>query len=191
MKTSRLFAICHLLFAICLVGCATNGGRQNAGREILGNKDTNSLSVTITRNFDPATGMLILEETTISNAVSVTERDKSSLGVRGFFANKAMKGATHSRTGFTGSTANTGVESLVDDVAEEAIKPITQFLSDGVLAYFSAGSSEVLKAIASARDVRELSPALVDQGLNEVAHDPVAPAAASGELNTLREALGR
>jgi hypothetical protein len=192
-KAEYIFAAVMITATIVLVimatGCATNGGKQDAGRTIHGNPETNNLVVTISRDFDSDTGMLTNETTTISNAVSVVERDKSRLGAKAFFANKAIKGAKNSRTGFVGSTSNTGIDSITDDVAEEGMKAVGDVVRDSVLAYFSAGSSEVLKAIASATSVRELSPETVDRAIEEVSGDPRRPAGAVDDLVNLRNSL--
>jgi len=117
------------LIGLVLTGCATAIGKQRASQV---NKflaiDSNGDGIadlagtlTVKRQFDSATGMLLSEERTLTHVLYSKEKDKSNLGARGLLAIQAVEGFEHSRTGFTGSSSTSGAKVYKGDADEKAI----------------------------------------------------------------------
>jgi hypothetical protein len=131
MKTNLFPALFLALLSILIAtGCATTGANQNAGRKIkfAAAIDTNGDGIpdtagtmTLTREFDPATGLILRETTTLTHALAVTERDKSRLGAKGLLSIQAVANFEHSRTGYTGSSSSSAAKSYNADPDEAAI----------------------------------------------------------------------
>lgn len=87
-------------------------------------------------------------------------------------------------------TRTTGVANYSQAINVEAVKAATSFLTDATLAYFSGGSSEVLKKIADRRTtVGDLSPEEMEKAIGEVKADGNAPGGAASDLESLRSSV--
>lgn len=121
--------ITSIILAVTLTGCATSGGKQLAYQNSeFATVDTNGDGIpdaagtlTVTRTFDPLTGMLLSETRTLTHVLENRERDNSRLGAKGLLATQAVGAFEHSRTGFTGSSSTSGVKRYSADPDAEAI----------------------------------------------------------------------
>lgn len=106
-------------------GCATSSGRQDAGRVATFSQDKAGVATgeaSIAREFDPQSGKLLRETTTLRNVAEFSDRDRSKVGARGLFAIQTVERFGHERTGYLGSNSKTGVKTYSADPDQDAIK---------------------------------------------------------------------
>lgn len=121
-----LTLICIVSAATLLVtGCASSGGRADAGLKATfsqADDGTATGKVSTTREFDPITGKIVKETTTLENVASYDDRDRSKVGARGLFAIQTVEKFGHERNGRTGGSSKTGMDNLKHDPDEKAIE---------------------------------------------------------------------